>query len=205
MKTIKMFTYAVLVLFIGFSINSCTGDDGATGPAGPAGTTGATGATGTTGTTGATGATGATGNANVQTFLFTNPTWSGSNMYLTLSALTQSVIDNDLILAYLGFSSGDVYYQVPGFASGGNYQYRSWINVGYYRIQAVDHDGSLHASPAAVSTAKILIIKSTNTTTTTGNGRVGSPQQAVINELSAAGVDINNYYEVCAYYGIDPE
>jgi hypothetical protein len=61
-----------------------------------------------------------------------------------------------------------------------------------------------YLTPAQASSAKIMIIESTNVTTTSGNGRPGNTKDTVLQELKTAGVDVSNYLEVCAYYGIQP-
>jgi len=153
---------------------------------------------------------GTEGNSDVQVFVFNNPTWDASTMALNLPALTQEVIDTYLIQAYLGFPINNipnsVYYDVPGAANGGAYYYRSWINVGTYTIKAVEaiNTDNAYLNPDIASSAKILLIAPSSTTEVDGNGRLVSPQQAIYNELDAAGVDISDYFEVCAYYGINP-
>ncbi len=153
---------------------------------------------------------GADGNADVQVFIFNNPTWDASTMVLNLADLTQEVIDTYLVKAYLGFPINNepnaVYYEVPGAANGGAYYYRTWMNVGTYTIKAVEaiNSDNAYLNPDIASSAKILLIAPSSTTTVEGNGRGVSPQQAVLNELSDAGVDVSNYFEVCAYYGINP-
>ncbi len=102
-----------------------TGTNGATGATGPQGSTGATGATGPQGPTGATGATGPqgpigatgpqgpVGSANViysSWFTITLANWADTTMLLTgtvtrgirnTTSLTQTIIDNGVILNYL--------------------------------------------------------------------------------------------------------
>lgn len=160
---------------------------------------------------GADGADGADGTANANVYIFNNPTWdAGSNMILNLSAITQEVMDSYVVQAYLGFPvdnvPNSVYYNVPGAANAGAYYFRSWMNVGTYTIKAVEADNyeNTYPNPDVASSAKIILIAPANTTSTDGNGRFGDPKEAIYNELAAAGVDITNYFEVCAYYGINP-
>jgi len=195
MKTIKFLTYSVFVLLLSISISSCKGDDGAVGPAG---------ADGIDGTNGTNGSDGADGNANVQTYVFNDPTW-GVEMNITIPAITQSVFDNDVVLCYVNIGTA-FWYPVPGSSYGNAYYYRSYYKVGHYLIQAKDWDGSSHSNPTALSKVKIIIIESSNTTTTSGNGaRPANTKQQILNELENAGVDINDYQAVCDYYGIDTE
>jgi hypothetical protein len=195
MKTMKFLTYATFVLFLGFAVSSCSGDDGADGATGPAGTAG---------TNGTDGADGADGNANVQTFIFNNPTWvtNASHMKLYISELTQDVFNNAAVLGYIKINYSS-YYSIPG-ATPDNF-FRVYMDLGLYTITAEDFNGNNDTTPPTVEKVKVLIIESTNTTTTDGNGRGVSPQQVIYNELAEANVDVNDYYAVCAYYGINPE
>lgn len=92
------------------------GTNGATGPVGatgPGGANGATGPAGAIGATGPAGATGATGTANViysSWFTITLANWADTTMLLTgtvtrgirnVTSLTQTIIDNGVILNYL--------------------------------------------------------------------------------------------------------
>jgi len=149
--------------------------------------------------------------AVVAVHIFNNPTWdAGSNMVLNLPALTQEVIDTYVIAAYLGYPvdnvPNSVYYPVPGTHSGGSYFVRNWINLETYTMKAVyvDNNENAYPNPDIASSAKILLIAPTETTETDGNGRMMSPQEVILDELNEAGVDITNYFEVCAYYGINP-
>jgi hypothetical protein len=123
-------------------------------------------------------------------------------MIINLSALTTDVLDNDVILGYWKDSyndwTGTNEYYWDGY-------FRDFAHIGEFNIRAYNDDNSNDTSPPSVAKVKIIIIESSNTTTTSGNGRMANPQQAVYNELENAGVDINNYYEVCNYYGINPE
>ncbi len=186
MKTkMRFLSYVTFVLFLGLAISSCTKE----GPQGPAGQNGTDGAD---------------GNANVKTFIFNNPSWENSNSYmiLNISELTQDVLDNDAILGYIkiNFTS---YYSIPG-GTPDNF-FRVYMDVGQYKIKAEDFDGNDDPTPPNLEKVKVLIIESTNTTTVTGNGRPANPTQAVLEELAAANVDVNDYYAVCKYYGIDPK
>lgn len=195
MKTLKFLTYSVFVLFLSISISSCSGDDGATGPAGADGIDGANGVD---------------GNANVQTYVFEDPSWGsisyGDNaMVLTLDALTSDVLLNDLVLGFwqndegFWYSTDEHYYN--GFM-------RSFISSteNQFIIKAFKPDGTINTTLPVVIKAKIIVIESTNTTTTSGNGaRPVASKQQILNELKDAGVNTNDYLAVCEYYGIDPK
>ena len=196
MKTMKFLTYATFVLFLGFAVSSCSGDDGADGVTGPAGTTGTDGTD---------------GDANVHTYVFNNPSWSASNSYLRLAigGLSTSVSNGDAILGYVNQAAIANDFSVPGtvITPSGNKQYGvSYVSTNY-DIISYDPDGSRTATAdlPAMTWVKVIIIGSTGTTDTDGNGRGISTQQAVYYELTVANVDVNDYYAVCAYYGINPE
>ncbi len=199
MKTIKIISYALLILFASMAISSCKGPEGPQGPPGKDGTDGVNGTDGVD------------GNANVQTYIFNNPTWDGSywmDLHLPTGVLTQEVIENDVILGYVKPRTY-VVNPIPGLIASSpmkNIRVNLFTNHNYYRIVCYNQDGSIPTSSQLppLDWAKVIIIESTNTTTANGNSRGVSPYQAVLNELKAAGVDINNYYDVCAYYGINP-
>ncbi len=204
MKTnMKKLSYLLLSLCI--ILASCA-KDGDPGPIGEDGTNGADGTDGTNGADGADGTdgtNGANGNANVQTFLFTDPEWNTvgvSIMELNIPAITEDVMNNDLILGYLRLGSINWYSTDTYLPSG---YLRSFVELENYTIRAHNLDNTNDATPPIVAVAKIIIIESTNTTETTGNGRVAvSPQQAILNQLATAGVDINDYEQVAAYYNL---
>ena len=85
---------------------------GIPGPQGETGATGATGATGPAGEDGTNGANGEDGNANVSTFTYDLSTESGATIAITATALTQDVVENDLILGYL-LKNEDTYTPIP--------------------------------------------------------------------------------------------
>ena len=180
----KFLTMITLTLFIGITTTSCSGDDGDTGPQGIDGTDGQD------------------GNANVQTFIFNNPSWSSNRMEISLTALTTDVLDNDVVL---GFWLDDI----DEYWRGTNENYfdgylRDFAYENRFDIKAFNNDSSFDATPPTVLKVKIIIIESNNTTTTTGNGKSSlTPKQQIYNELANAGVDVNDYYAVMDYYGLE--
>ena len=202
----KLFFLAAILMM------SCEGPIGPEGPEGPAGPTGATGATGSTGSTGsdgsdgADGSNGADGNANVQTFIFTNPiwgstTWGANAMSLNVQAITQTVFDNDLIQGYI-YVGGSWYSADAHYYDG---YFRSYIpdGLGEYVIKAYNNDDTTDTTLPTVNKVKVIIITSTSTSTNSGNGRTASPQAMILKELADEGVDINDYYAVRAYYNLN--
>lgn len=188
MKTINFFAYTVFVLFLGVAISSCKGDDGADGADGIAGADGLDGAAGQD------------GNANVQTLTYDISAEIGSEIQTPVPEFTQSVLDNDVILWYL--KADIIYYAIPGAVDGGNYLARCFAIEGASYVRFVNWDGTNHTIPVGYyDNLKIIIIEST------GGKSVGSDnsQQEILTELKNAGVDINDYHDVCDYYGINPE
>ncbi len=183
MKTTEFFAYAVFVLFLGVAISSCKGDDGADG---------------IDGTTGQAGADGQDGNANVQTLTYDISTESGYAISTTVPEFTQSVLDNDAILFYLNYLNsrfypipGPVYSIVIGVVS----------QVGTNGLSFYNWDGtSYNITAGYFNTLKIVIIESTSGKSAGNN----NPQQEIYTELKNAGVDINDYQDVCDYYAINP-
>ncbi|MES2267755.1 MAG: hypothetical protein V4520_13415 [Bacteroidota bacterium] len=126
-----------------------TGPAGATGATGPTGATGATGAQGPTGPTGATGATGQTGaagqdgkdgkdgTANVQSFLLPSKSVTLTGLSrLTVPAITQSVVDQGIVLVYFRVSgSGTGYYALP-YSEADRTLSVSNYGVGYVDVKA---------------------------------------------------------------------
>ncbi|WP_452226797.1 hypothetical protein [Lacinutrix cladophorae] len=182
--TISKTKYFLLALLVAFSFSCSTedGEDGAVGLTGPAGTDGLNGAD---------------GNANVQTITYDTSTLDGTRFILTVPAITQDVLNDDVILGYHTASGYD--YPMPGGGVAADYVTRPFITVGTYYIDFENWDGNNYTITAGdIDSVKIIIIESTSTTT----GRVGNNKQQVYNELNQAGVDINDYYAVCDYYGI---
>ena len=67
-------------------------------------------------------------------------------------------------------------------------------------ISIRNHDGTNFSIDAGdFETVKIIIIASSSTTTL----KSGSKKEHILNELNQAGVDINDYYAVSDYYGLE--
>lgn len=190
-KVVKILLLVVVSLFLTTALNSCKGDDGVDG------------------IDGVQGPAGQDGNANVQTYVYNSPSWgtaSGMNIDM-IGILTDDVIQNDAVLVYINHGTviGDKTAIIPGSVWDGYYRdYAVFLNTETLNIVSLETDGSFtpNANLWNVNWVKVIIIASTNTTTTTGNGRVVNTKQVVINELANAGIDINDYYAVCDYYGL---
>jgi len=189
MKTIKFLTYAVFVLFLGVAITSCKGDDGADGADGIDGSAGADGLDGNDGND---------GNANVQTLTYDISTESGIEFSVSVPEITQSVIDNDVVLSYV-LSAANWSYPIPGPGIAGAHLIRNYFNSTFYSLGFKNWDGTnLDMTAGQYTTLKLIIIESTGSKSAGNN----TAQVEIYTELKNAGVDINDYQDVCDYYGI---
>ena len=120
----KLRLLSLLLLAITFIFVNCTkegpeGPAGATGPQGPTGNTGATGPQGPTGATGPQGPQGPAGPAGTANVIYTAwqapvNSWRDSSMltvnyrvnHFTSTSITQSVLDQGVVLAYMRYTSG---------------------------------------------------------------------------------------------------
>ncbi len=186
MKTIKFLTYTVFVLFLSFAIYSCDGDDGAMGPAGVDGVDGVDGTN---------------GNANVIYSDWLNAPWSApatSGSFIHASTdFTQDVLDKAVIMAYMGHVSTTLIYPLPFTITGTNtitFMFLPDVGVINFMYMASNlFDGSGFKFRYVIIPPADLSKSSTDS------------KQSIYNELEAANVDINDYYDVCAYYDINPE
>ncbi len=195
MKAIKFLTHSVFVL-VSILMLSCSGDDGATG---------ATGADGTNGIDGT------DGNANVETIIFENPTWQITATYTVMDLSLASIsinYENDVIIGYYidGVLTTSWIPVDSEYCCDNNYL-RSYISGSSHKFRIFAHlsDGTYDPTPPTI-TVKIIVIKGNNTTTIVGNGgKQLNPKQQIKNELKNAEININDYYAVCNYYGVNPE
>ncbi len=190
--TISKLKY-VLFLFVIIGFVSCEG------PIGPSGLDGTDGTNGTAGID---------GNANVQAYVYNNPVW-GNDWWMDITMtdiLTEDVIQNDVILGYVTPVGNPLVNPIPGKVFGKDIYVTLFGSTFIYRISSYETDGTPtpNADLVDYDWVRIIIIESTNTTTYDGNGGKSlNPKQAIYDELEEAGVDINNYYEVMDYYGLD--
>lgn len=186
-KTISKSKYVLLVLLVAFSF-SCSTEDGEDGPIGPAGTNGTNGTNGED------------GNANVQTFISDFSAKSGSSVSQAIPELTSDVLANDVVLTYL--SSPGAYYQIPNIAnpSGTTIFVRNFSQIGNMNFMfSLASNNTSYSLPAGTfNELKVIIIKSSSTTT----GRSARGKQQIYHELNQGGVNTNDYYAVCDFYGI---
>jgi len=192
----KISKYVIMSLLT-TCIFSCHGEDGMDGR------NGIDGVNGNDGTNGVNGQDGEDGNANVNTYVFDLSMESGNSIPVSMTALTQDVVDNDLIIGYLRNSQNSTYYAIPASVwpngTGGFYDISVDIVAGTYWIHfyQVGTQTFNPISDVELGDLKVVIAESTNTTT----GK--SEKQDIRSELKTAGVDINDYYAVMDYFGLD--
>ena len=202
MKTMKISTNLVALLFLlSIAFSSCEGPEGPVGPQG---------AQGPAGPAGPTGPQGPNGNANVTIIQLAADTitWQAGNYFgraantfiINDNMVSQDIIDHGTVLGY-GFLSG-VWFPMPFIwegSGGSSTQYLTFTYVlNEIRLYAYETSGVLN--PTNVQEYRFMLI--TDNTVTSGRVAAGV---SVMDELKNAGVDVNDYYAVCAYYGIEPE
>ncbi len=193
MNKTKYVVMALMVL-IAFSCSK-DGEDGSDGAIGPKGEQGAQGLAGENGED---------GNANVNTYVFDLSSESGSSIPVDLPELTQDVIDNDLIIGYLQNGAGSgTYYPIPAGVwpngTGGFYDIAVDIAVGKYWVHFYQVGTQTFMDVTSVELGKLKIIVAESTNTTTGK----SGKVSIHESLKSAGVDINDYFAVMDYFGLD--
>ena len=202
--TIKFFTYGLMIFTLVFTSCSKDGDVGPIGPAGTSGLNGTDGIDGTDGTDGADGQDGADGNANVETTVFMNPTWSSAGlMTLQVPGITQDAFDFYLILGFL--KEGNVWYSANGNQAVGGY-YRGSYDLGRYFIRAFDFNDVIDQTRPTIPEAKVVVIEPSNVILKSGNGKnantLSNFRENTLTNLVNAGVDINDYNAVRKYFNI---
>ena len=200
MKNVMTKTKYVLMTLMLIMAFSCSkdGEDGMDGAIGPQGIQGPAGQDG------ADGQNGEDGNANVNTYVFDLSSESGSSIPVDLPDLTQSVIDNDLIIGYLQNGAGSgTYYPVPASVwpngTGGFYDIAVDIAVGKYWVHFYQVGTQTFMDVTSVELGKLKIVIAESTNTTTGK----SGKESIRESLKSARVDINDYYAVMDYFGLD--
>lgn len=168
MKT-KLLLFAMTIAVI---LSACKGDKGDLGPQGSAGPQGPTGPQ---------------GNANVHTFTVTTSNWilSGVTYYtsINVSSITQSIVDNGVVLVYMDASGAWLALPVtivPSASYSSTYRYYHYL--GGVEIDKTDTDLTTPGNPGT-KTFKIAVI-------------AGSIVRDNPN------VDYNNYSEVKATFNL---
>lgn len=185
MKKVKFIGSAIFIMLLGFAISSCKGEDGADG---------------------IDGVDGADGNANVTiiSLMATDIIWTtGVYIYvpcrifsLNTSEVNQDIIDHGTVL---GFVQSPYLNWIPLPFDYGNGSV--WLKLVYsYSLNNItlygySESGPWEPFPAEFPEYRFLLI----TDNTIGKS---ATKESILEELKNAGIDANNYYEVCEYYGI---
>ncbi len=189
MKTsVSKFMYVLLIALI-------TGFAACEGPEGPAGPAGADGIDGTDGVDGQ------DGNANVIASDWITPTWSATNTTYgdyeySDAAITSDMMNSGVILSYTDWTGlGQYIYALPyTFQDGGTVSINFNMQAGKVRWWfSADHN----YTPNSGAKFRYVLIPSSNT------DKSANPQQEILYNLDKAGVDINDYYQVMNYFGLD--
>ena len=197
MKNVMNKTKYVVMALVFLIAYSCSKD-------GEDGTDGAIGPKGDQGEQGLAGENGEDGNANVNTYVYDLSSESGSSIPVDLPEFTQDVIDNDLIIGYLQNGAGSgTYYPIPAGVwpngTGGFYDIAVDIAVGKYWVHFYQVGTQTFMDVTSVELGKLKIIVAESTNTTTGK----SGKVSIRESLKSAGVDINDYFAVMDYFGLD--
>jgi len=217
MKTIKTnFKFLMLLLALVSLTVACDGEDGmdgingVDGAQGPAGTDGMNGADGTDGADGADGTDGSNGedgmdgNANV----FASPwveadfpdayEFSQASFTITDATITQEVVNTYTVLAYFSFSDTfERVYSVP-FTEPllRSFDMQMSVSVGEITLTELGNLDTVGTIAPIDGFARYVLIEPSNTH---GGSRYADP----VSIMQQAGVDINDYYQVMDYLGLD--
>ncbi len=191
MKTIAKIKYVFFIAVIAAFV-SCKGE---MGPAGPAG------ADGKDGIDGQDGADGQDGNANVTASPWITPTWSATNAVYgdfdyDVAEITADFMNTGVVLSYADWTGlGQLIYALPfTFQDGGTVSVNFNMmpgKIGWW-FQA-DHN----YTPNSGAKFRYVLIPAS------AASKSANPQQEILYNLDRAGVDINNYYQVMDYYGLE--
>jgi len=190
----------LLLLLALAGLFACEGPEGPQGPVGP---------TGATGPQGPAGADGEDGNANVVTIslLGADITWTVgdylgrlANVYsLTDNAVNQDIIDHGTVLGYFYIDFFETWYPMPFIWENEAGTIKQYVLFTYslntITLYAFQSSGVL--DPGLTEYRFLLITD--NTVTAKGE----SSDKAIIEKLTKAGVDVNDYYSVMDYFGLE--
>ncbi len=182
-------------LFLIIGLFACEGPEGADG------------ADGAVGIDGVDGTDGDDGNANVVSvnLAYADITWTvgsylgrtANTFTFTENAVSQDVIDHGAVLGFTFFSSN--WWALP----------MTWENTGGTGRQYILHSYALNSitlyayqtsgvlNPGVLSQYRFIIITDNTVTKSVSSG------EAILDKLKNAGVDVNDYYEVMEYFGLE--
>ena len=191
-----------ILLFLTVGLLSCTGPEGPQGPPGKDGVDGVDGVDGKD------------GNANVKiiSLMKEDITWTaGSYLGRTANTFTwnttevsQEIVDKGTVLGYMRLSGK--WYPLPfTWLSNNGSQLQHIVFV--YSLSKIDlyaYQTSGVLTPTLVSEYRFMLITDSSVVSKSGKKK-GNSDSSILTKLREAGVDTENYYEVCKYFGIDPE
>jgi len=173
--------YLVMIFMIAF-ITSCSPEDGEIGPAG---------------VNGIDGQDGEDGNANVKAYTFDISTQSGGNFNINFPELTLDILENDAVISFMKRGTNNLYYPIPGIILNDEVEVElreGLVDLYFYERMT---GASVNITAGTFDIYRAIVIESTST-----KGRAAAKTN-IARELKNAGIDINDYYAVCDYYGID--
>ncbi len=195
MKTIKLFTYALCILFLGLASCSTDGEDGMDGAQGPQGIAGQDGQDGED------------GNANVTgTTIDPFPDWQAGSFLGTPSNvveiddadLTEAVVEDALVLMYFQLFGNNVWYPMTfnfPLSNGSDQVITFTYEPELIKIYSLDSGGALDAG---ITKARYFVIPTQN-----ASGRSMVSRDSKLRSLEEQGVNINNYEEVAAWFNLE--
>ncbi len=185
--------YVLLIALItGFA--ACEGPEGPPGPAGEDGIDGVDGQDGED------------GNANVIASDWITPAWSATNStygYFRYpdTLITEDLINTGVLLSYADWTGlGQYIYALPfSFESNGT------VSL-CYNFYSTSSEKSImwwfsaenNYTPNSGMKLRYVIIPASNS-----SDKALNPQQEILYDLDKAGVDVNDYYQVMNYFGLD--
>jgi len=171
MKILKSLKFVCLMFGL-LLMGACSdGEDGAVGPQGEQGIQGEPGED---------------GNANVNSYLFEDQSFSAGEVSFDLPAISQDILGNGAVLAYLRPQGANFWYGIPYY-----YQSSSLTVYGIF--------------PGLVRLSSTFNVSSYDFRFVVIEGTDGLASKAISleRELKQAGIDISDFYQVADYYGLE--
>lgn len=131
------------------------------------------------------GANGQDGNANVISVLIPNVSFVDGEKTLSVPELTQDILDNGAVIGYLRNTGESTWFALPLSFSGFEVYIQS-LQLGSITIRA-NYVGNQ-------TDFRFVLIEASDKSAGKSN---------IINNLKNSGIDINDYNQVVAYYGLD--
>ena len=198
MKTIMNLSMLTVLVLVGFLFIGCEGPEG---PVGQDGDTGLQGPQGEQGVQGDAGEDGQDGNANVTTVSFDISEEFGVTFIdLSVPELTAEFIENHVILGYVSSTATagvERWYQLPSQASFVPFHIAFSYLLTLVSLDFFDPSdySSYTLLEGQLDELRLVFIEISDPS--------AKSQNSVLEDLEAAGVDVRNYEEVAAYFGLE--